>query len=443
MALIIGFLVFMAAMILCLILGYPIILALVVGLVAFIAAGTSKGFSYREVSCMALKGVRDSLIVLEIMFMIGFITAIWRASGTITFFVYYGVKFVTPPLFVLLAFVMACLLSYILGTSFSVSGTLGVIFMALARSGGVDPLVVAGAIMSGIYFGDRCSPASSSAILVANVTKTDLMDNVKSMHKTGILPVGICIVLYAVLSVKNPLHQVDASIMDSLLSEFSISFLTLIPAVFILVLPMFKLDIRWAFLGSILSGFVLMITLQGMDVIEALKCCILGYVPQDDNIKNIIGGGGAVSMLEVCGIIMLSCSYSGIFKGTDILSELQGKINNMMSRTGRFLMMMILGAATSIVFCSQTIAIMLCSDLMTKPYEKTGGSKEEMAIDIENSTVMLSVLVPWNIACTVPLEMMGVGFGTLMYSYLVFILPVIYIFTKKIWFRNSVDMIEI
>ena len=433
----------MAAMILCLILGYPIILALVVGLVAFIAAGTSKGFSYREVSCMALKGVRDSLIVLEIMFMIGFITAIWRASGTITFFVYYGVKFVTPPLFVLLAFVMACLLSYILGTSFSVSGTLGVIFMALARSGGVDPLVVAGAIMSGIYFGDRCSPASSSAILVANVTKTDLMDNVKSMHKTGILPVGICIVLYAVLSVKNPLHQVDASIMDSLLSEFSISFLTLIPAVFILVLPMFKLDIRWAFLGSILSGFVLMITLQGMDVIEALKCCILGYVPQDDNIKNIIGGGGAVSMLEVCGIIMLSCSYSGIFKGTDILSELQGKINNMMSRTGRFLMMMILGAATSIVFCSQTIAIMLCSDLMTKPYEKTGGSKEEMAIDIENSTVMLSVLVPWNIACTVPLEMMGVGIGTLMYSYLVFILPVIYIFTKKIWFRNSVDMIEI
>ena len=443
MALIIGFLVFMAAMILCLILGYPIILAFVVGLVAFIAAGTSKGFSYREVSCMALKGVRDSLIVLEIMFMIGFITAIWRASGTITFFVYYGVKFVTPPLFVLLAFVMACLLSYILGTSFSVSGTLGVIFMAIARSGGVDPLVVAGAIMSGIYFGDRCSPASSSAILVANVTKTDLMDNVKSMHKTGILPVGICIVLYAVLSVKNPLHQVDASIMDSLLSEFSISFLTLIPAVFILVLPMFKLDIRWAFLGSILSGFVLMITLQGMDVIEALKCCILGYVPQDDNIKNIIGGGGAVSMLEVCGIIMLSCSYSGIFKGTDILSELQGKINNMMSRTGRFLMMMILGAATSIVFCSQTIAIMLCSDLMTKPYEKTGGSKEEMAIDIENSTVMLSVLVPWNIACTVPLEMMGVGFGTLMYSYLVFILPVIYIFTKKIWFRNSVDMIEI
>ena len=443
MALAIGFLVFMAAMITCLILGLPIILSLVVGLIAFIAAGTSKGFSYKEVCYMALGGVRDSLIVLEVMFMIGFITAIWRASGTITFFVYYGIEFVTPPLFVLLAFLMSCLLSYILGTSFSVSGTLGVIFMALARSGGVDPLVVAGAVMSGIYFGDRCSPASSSAILVANVTKTELMDNVKCMHKTGIFPLAICIVLYAVLSVNNPLNQVDAGIIDSLLSEFSISFLTLIPAVFILVLPMFKLDIRWAFMGSIVSGFVLMITLQGMDIVEALKCCITGYVPREENLRYIIGGGGAVSMLEVCGIIMLSCSYSGIFKGTDILAELQSRINTMMSRTGRFFMMLVLGAATSIVFCSQTIAIMLCSDLMSRPYEQTGGSKKEMAIDIENSTVMLSVLVPWNIACSVPLEMMGVGLGTLKYSYLVFILPVIYIFTKRIWFKNSVDRIEI
>ena len=351
-------------------------------------------------------------------------------------------KFVTPPLFVLLAFLMSCLLSSILGTSFSVSGTLGVILMALARSGGVDPLITAGAVMSGIYFGDRCSPASSSAILVANVTKTDLMDNVKYMHKTGLIAVLISTGIYAFLSFQNPLQQVDAAIMDSMLEEFSLSLLTLLPAVFILVLPMLKLDIRWAFLGSIVSGFVLMVTLQGMDFLDALKCCILGFVPEQADLEPIIGSGGAVSMLEVCGIIMLSCSYSGIFKGTDMLADVQGKINQMMSHTGRFIMMLILGFMTSVVFCSQTIAIMLCSDLMTKPYLQTGGSRRELAIDIENATVLLSVIIPWNIACTVPLEMMGVGVKTLMYSYLVFILPVIYIFTKRIWFKDSVDKIE-
>ena len=135
MALIIAFGVFVVSMITCLAhWDSRSLIALVIGLFAFVAVGCTKGFSPGKVFLMAGRGVRDSLVVLEIMFMIGFITAIWRASGTITFFVYYGVKFVTPPLFVLLAFLMSCLLSYILGTSFSVSGTLGVILMALAAA---------------------------------------------------------------------------------------------------------------------------------------------------------------------------------------------------------------------------------------------------------------------------------------------------------------------
>lgn len=258
----------------------------------------------------------------------------------------------------------------------------------------------------------------------------------------SIVPLIICIGLYTVLSVKNPLHQVDAGIMTSMVTEFDISLITLLPAVFILVLPMFKLDIRLAFIGSILSGFIIMVTLQDMSIAEALKCCIVGFEPYEEDLKDIIGGGGAVSMLETCGVIMLSCSYSGIFKGTDMLMELQDRINNIMNKTGRFIMMILLGIVTSIVFCSQTIAVILCSDLMTKPYLSTGGSKEEMAIDIENSTILISVMIPWNIACSVPLEMMGAGTGALMYSYLIFVLPVVYIFMKKIWFKNSVEKIE-
>ena len=125
-----------------------------------------------------------------------------------------------------------------------------------------------------------------------------------------------------------------------------------------------------------------------------------------------------------------------------MLADVQDRINRMMNRTGRFLMMVILGFMTSVVFCSQTIAIMLCSDLMTKPYLQTGGNRAELAIDIENATVLISVMIPWNIACTVPLEMMGVGVKTLAYSYLIFLLPVLYIFTKRIWFKDSVDRIE-
>ena len=90
---------------------------------------------------MGSVGAKDSIIVIEVMAIIGLITAVWRVSGTITIFIYYGIKFITPSLFLLIAFLLSCLLSYAIGTSFGVAGTVGVIFMALARSGGVDPIL--------------------------------------------------------------------------------------------------------------------------------------------------------------------------------------------------------------------------------------------------------------------------------------------------------------
>lgn len=108
-----------------------------------------------------------SMIVLRILFFIGLLTGLWRSCGTIAFFIYHGIRVITPSLFILVAFLLTVLLSYALGTSFGVASTAGVVLMALARSGGVSEAVTAGVILSGIYFGDRGAPTSSCASLVA------------------------------------------------------------------------------------------------------------------------------------------------------------------------------------------------------------------------------------------------------------------------------------
>ena len=136
------------------------------------------------------------------------ITGMWRASGIITFFVYYGIKIITPHLFILVAFLLSALLSYALGTSFGVAGTLGVIFITLAKSGDVNLAIAGGAILSGIYFGDRGSPVSSSAALTAAITHTDLAKNVREMMHSAILPMAICTAAYGVLSYMNPIRHV-------------------------------------------------------------------------------------------------------------------------------------------------------------------------------------------------------------------------------------------
>ncbi len=437
MVLIAAFVCFVAAMIVCLAMGKTIVIALCIGFAAFTIVGRAKGHRIRDVLNMAWGSIKDTVIVVEIWLMIGLLTGLWRASGTITYFVYYGVLLIKPPLFIIMAFVMCCVLSYVLGTSFAVSGTLGVMLMALAGSAGVDPLLTAGAIMSGIYFGDRCSPASSSAILVANITETDLMTNVKGMFVTGAVPVGVTLVIYGILSVQNPMNTVDQEIMDALSGDFTLTPWTLVPVAFIVILPILRFDIRWAFIGGIVSSGVIAVLCQDLTIAECLGCAIKGFTPESALLKDILSGGGLLEMLESCVIVTLACSYSGIFSGTDMLRDIQVYLERLMGRTGKFMVTLIVSLVTCGVFCSQTIGAMLCNDLMRKPYERAGGDKYELAMDIENSAIMVSALFPWCIAASVPITMLGVSSKCIFYAFLLYLVPFFYIVTKGHWYKDK------
>lgn len=431
MNLIASFSVFVAAMIGCLVTGHTMVIALFIGLIAFTLTGHHKGHSYGDLAQMGYGGLKDALVVVEVMFIIGFITALWRASGTIAFFVYYGIKIITPNLFIIITFGLCCLLSYALGTSFGVAGTVGVIFMTLARSGGVSEVATAAAIMSGIYFGDRGSPVSSSAILVAAVTKTEILDNVKMMMRTGIVPLGLCTVIYTVMSFLNPIHSVDQSFLHTLQSEFVISWYAIIPAVFMLILPLFKVQVMHAMLVSIGSAILLSLFVQHMDVTDLLHTMIFGYT-SEGSLGEIINGGGMLSMIEVVFIVAISCTYSGIFTGTDMLGGLQDKLKPLMKRIGRFGTMVVVSFATLMLFCNQTIASMMCNDILGKPYEEEGASKTELAMDIENSVILLAATVPWALACSVVLNFLQVGYEIVPLSCFLYLVPICYGIQKKV-----------
>ena len=447
MSLVIAFVIFIGSMILMLITGHSMVWALLVGLLLFTGIGlkqlempVSKGI--RELSASSWGSIRDSLIVIEVMLIIGLITAAWRISGTITIFVYYGMKVIVPPLFLIIAFLLSCLLSYALGTSFGVAGTVGVIFMALARSGGVDPLLTAGVLMSGIYFGDRASPVSSSANMVAGITKTEILTNVKLMMKTGILPLAITLAAYCVLSVLNPISHVDSALMDTFREEFTLSPWGFLPAILMLALPLLKVGVIWAILISVVASGVIAVAVEHIPILEVCKVLIFGYHPTGEGLSAILEGGGLISMVEIVIILIISCAYSGIFNRTGMLDGLLSRITAGCRKTGRFITALIIGLASSVLFCNQTIATLMCNDLLTKPYLDTGGTQQELAIDIENSTIVVVGLVPWAIACSVPLTFFGVGYGALPWSCYLYLVPICYIFTKKHWFADKVPAAE-
>ena len=199
-----------------------IITALIIGYFVFMLIGIRMGYSIPDIFRMSLNGLKTALTLMIILLLIGVLTGSWRSAGSIVTFIYYGIQLIKPRLFLVVTFVLTCLMSYALGTSFGVAGTAGVIFMALARSGGVDPTITAGVILSGIYFGDRTSPASSTAFTVASVTGTDLYTNVRNMLKTGLIPWLICLAVYSFLSIKKPLAAVDHEVMNAFESVFNI-----------------------------------------------------------------------------------------------------------------------------------------------------------------------------------------------------------------------------
>lgn len=185
MSALVCFAVFLAGVAVCLHMGWALIWAMLLGIAAFGALGLRRGFSLRTLWGFAWGQGRKMCSLLVIYVLIGMITALWRSAGTIAWFIYHGLQIITPQLFILVTFALTCFLSYALGTSFGVVGTAGIIVMALARSGGVSTAVTAGAIVAGAYFGDRCSPASSSASLVAAATGTKLEENLRAMHRTA------------------------------------------------------------------------------------------------------------------------------------------------------------------------------------------------------------------------------------------------------------------
>ena len=474
MGLIIAFVIFIGSMIVMLITGHSMVWALLVGLLLFAAIGMRQltrkeepeagsmgglqgapdgslqdarsglltGQAFKELAANSWASIRDSLIVIEVMLIIGLITAAWRISGTITVFVYYGLKVIVPPLFLIIAFLLSCLLSYALGTSFGVAGTVGIIFMALARSGGVDPLITAGVLMSGIYFGDRGSPVSSSANMVAGITKTEILTNVRLMMKTGLLPLALTLAVYCVLSFLNPISHVDSELLATFENEFTLSPWGFLPAVIMLALPLMKVGVIWSIALSVAASSVIAFAVEHIPVLEICKVLVFGYHPAGEGLSAILEGGGLVSMIEIVIILIISCAYSGIFNRTGMLEGLLSRITTCCTKTGRFLTSLIVGLASCVLFCNQTIATLMCNDLLTKPYLDTGGSRQELAMDIENSTIVIVGLVPWAIACSVPLTFFGVGLGALPWSMYLYLIPLCYIFTKRHWFADKVPAEE-
>ena len=207
------------------------------------------------------------------------ITAVWRCCGTIAFVVYFTVVLCTPSL---------------------------VVLASLSNSMGAPAALTEGAILAGVYFGDRCSPMSSSATLVSELTGTNIFENIRAMVKTALVPFVLSCVVYLLLGFTFKASLSSSSVRDIFLDNYALPVITVLPAVLIILLSLFRLNVKLVMACSIVSGVLILVFVQGMDIWETLGIMLTAQL-----CEHLEADGSALAIDLENSVVVLSAFIPG------------------------------------------------------------------------------------------------------------------------------------
>ena len=411
--------IFTAMIVSCIVADFSILYALSAGFVLFMLYGHSKGFSWLELGKMAIKGIKTARNVMILFIMIGVMTAVWRASGTIAGIISYASFLIKPSIILLMTFWLNAAISMLIGTAFGTAATMGVICATMANALQIPPIFIGGAVLSGAFFGDRWSPLSTSAMLVAEITGTDIYDNLKRMSRTCLVPFIITSVLYGVIGYCVT-GQGEAINLNSIFAkEFVIHPLALLPAIVVIALACNKVNVKKAMSASSLVAVLLCLYLQDMNLNDLMTTIVYGYKAKTAEAATLINGGGIISMVKVSFIILISSSYSDIFQQTGLLNIIKKHVARLGNKISRFGATLLVGILTGALACNQTLAIMLTHQIC----KDNAKSKEEMMLYLEDTVVTLAPAIPWSIASGVPLASVAAPTSSICVAFFLYLLP--------------------
>ena len=412
--------------------GIPIIIALLAGYAVFFIYALRRGFRPMAILGMSLSGISEARNILIAFALIGMLTATWRCAGTIPSIVCYAFGIVRPSWFLIAAFLINSLISFLTGTSFGSVATMGVICMTMGNALGISPALTGGAILSGIFFGDRCSPVSTSALLVADITKTGIFGNISGMMRTGAVPFAAACVIYGALSISSSSSGTASAEFTALFrGVFRIGLMPLLPAAVMLVLSLMRMDTRTTMAASIAAAIAVAIPYQGISISSLPEILISGYRSPSPELSAAIDGGGILSMVNVAAIVAISSSYAGIFSATGLLDSLKAAIAAMGRKLPSSVVIVMISIATSMIACNQTLATMLTHQLCSSLID----DRQEMALALENSVIVIAALIPWSIAGSVPLAILNAPLSSIPMASYLFLLP-IWMMITDMWKRR-------
>ena len=200
-----------------------------------------------------------------------------------------------------------------------------------------------------------------------------------------------------------PGQAVSTDVTDIFHKAFVLDLTTFIPAIVLLAFIFLKQSIRFTMIASTFSAVAVCWLVQGMPFETIFQTLIFGFEPDHPDVARMLSGGGLVSMLPVCVIILISSTYAGLLEGTGLIARLKRLIPILAQKVTPFGAITITAIVSAAVACNQVLAVMLTNQLCSE----IRPNRQQMAIDLENTAIVIAPLIPWSIAGAVPIASIG------------------------------------
>ena len=357
--------------------------------------------------------IRTSASAIIILLLIGAVASTWMLSGIVPTLMYYGLKIIHPSIFLAVACLICAIVAIVTGSSWTTIATIGVALMGVGEAQGYAEGWVAGAIISGAYFGDKVSALSDTTVLASSTVRVPLFEHIKYMTITTIPSFAIALTVFMVVSLT---HEVDSSIHitelgTTLQGTFNISaWLLIVPAVTMILIAK-RLPALVTLFLSVVMACVAMVIAQPEIVAEIgggekfsgfralMTTCSTSTSIDTGNatINELVATSGMQGMLNTIWLVLCAMCFGGVMAGSGMLSALTQLFAKFVYRTASIVASTLAtGVFSNLLTADQYISIIITGETFRELYEKRGLEARLLSRSVEDAATVTSVLIPWN-----------------------------------------------
>ena len=418
----------------------PTAIILLFGGIITVIISTIFGIEYSNIQSDIVKTITTMAVPILIVLSVGVLVGAWMISGTVPLMIYYGMKVLSPSLFLVMVCIICTLMSVMAGTSWGTISTVGIAFMGVAVGLGISLPLTAGAVVSGAIFGDKLSPLSDSTVLSAAVCEVNLLEAIKHSFKTTLPAFIVALIMYFVIGLQYKDGVIGGEsydlIMGTLEKTFTLNPLLLIPPVLVLVLIIMKKPTLPVFTIGIIAGGILAMIFQGSSLNQVAGALSNGYTAKTGVaiVDKMLVRGGLNSMLSTVALLIASAIFGAPLRTAGVVDILLEKITNI-AKTGKSMMVgvFILHSLFFTITGSYYVTYSVLGQMVRGLFDSYGLKRKNLARILLDTGTGFAPIVPWSVTGVFVATTLGVKtMDFILYApvtYLSIIISFIYVIT--------------